>query len=151
MIARFIAIMNITPAVITPGASGESSQPNLAPLSASKAAGVLRENNYQPVFHHLVPEIDLRGLTQVEAHVRMIKMRARLGEYNCRIHNLRKLSPDDPTLPETRMSVLKEKHNIVQFIQILETTTGIFMFFTADAYIPPKPTPDTPITVITSP
>lgn len=118
--ARFIAIMNITPAIIMPGASGESSQPNLAPLPASKAAGVLRGNNYQSVFHHLVPEIVLRGLTQVEAHVRMIKMRARLGEYNCRVLNLRKLSPDDPTLPRTRTSLLKEEHNIVQFIQVLE-------------------------------
>lgn len=122
--------MNISPAVITPSALGESCQPNLVPFLTSKADEVLREINYQPAIHQLLPDVDIRGLTQIEAHERMIRMHARLGEYDFRILNLRKLSPDEPSLPEARTSLLKERHNIMQFMQVLETTSGISMFFT---------------------
>lgn len=117
--------MSISPAVFTPIALGENSRPNFTPLSKSKAE-VMREKNLQPAILHLLPGVDLSGLSQ-----RMIKMSARLGEFDCRILNLRKLTPDDPT--ETRFSLQKRRYNILQLMQVMETTTGVSMFFTTEA------------------
>lgn len=112
---------------------------------ASKA-GILGDSNYQSIYHHLLLNVDLRGLSQMETHEKNDKVscsarRVRLHTVVVyRILNLRKLNPDDSSLPDMRTNLLKERLNILQFMQVFENASGISISFTNKVYLPAKTT-----------
>lgn len=97
--------------------------------------------------HHLLPGVDLLSLPTADAHEKIIKCHAKLGEYDCRLF---KVKSDDPAVAETRTTLMKDRHISLQFMQVLELTPGVSILFAPEAYNPPTPASSTPISVTLS-
>lgn len=128
-----------------PMVEGVISQSISAPVTACKAgdAGVIVTAT--PIYHHLMLGIDLRALTPPDAHEKMIKARAKLGELDCRLCKLAR--SNDPDMMETLATVKKERCTTMHFMQVLETATGISSLFSPEVYIPPKPASAPPTSI----
>lgn len=146
---EFIANMLEQPALV-PGLSEESYQSNTQPFLASKT-GVLGDSGIlSPTFITCYLIWTFANYHNQLLTPKMIKMLARLGKIDCRILSLKKLTLNDPSLPEMRTILLKERWGIMQFMQVPENITDISIYFSNNAYVPPVIAQATPKTVTKS-
>lgn len=104
-------------AVNTPGSMADSFQNDSQLLSKSKAE-VLRENMVSPIYHSLVPDTNLREMSQHDAYMAMIKMRFRHAEAEC--HLLKVYA--DPAQVDLKLHL---EMDLLGFEQVTKITASI--------------------------